>query len=329
MLSVIIPTYNEEKYIALCIESIIHQDYPKDDLEVLFIDGMSVDRTREIIEQYCGKFLYMRMLDNPHRIVSCAMNKGINVARGNVVMRMDAHSIYEKNYITAIIKRLDELKVENVGCVCKTEVLNKTSKSLAIREVLCNRFGVGNSEFRIGVKGLKEVDTVPFGCWPKWVFEKYGLFNEKLVRNQDIEFCKRITKGGGKIMIIPDTYSTYFARETFSSLAKNSFTNGKWVVYTPFYTQNSILLSIRHIIPLTFLLGIIIPVCICLFWRPTLLISAIVLIAYSFFLSIASIKLSVKKSLNFLYLLWGFITLHVSYGMGSLIGLCSLPFLKK
>lgn len=329
MLSVICPIYNEEKYIARCIESIMQQDYPKDDLEVLFVDGMSNDRTREIIASYLPQCPYLRVLDNTHKIVPYAMNKGISEAKGDIIMRIDAHTFYESNYCSAIVKRLKELDAENVGCVCKTDVLNKTPKTLAIREVLSNKFGVGNSDFRTGIDGLKQVDTVPFGCWPKRVFDKYGLYDVRLVRNQDIELSKRIINGGGKIFIIPDTYCTYLARETWKALAKNNYGNGKWNILTVYYTHNMKSLSLRHFIPLLFVLGLIVPTLVGIFWHPALLLSAFVLLMYLLALGTISAKLAITKKLNFFYLLWSFITLHISYGWGSLMGILSLPFTKR
>ena len=108
MLTIICPIYNEEKYIGRCIESIMAQDYPKDDLEVLFVDGMSTDRTREIIDTYLPQCPYLRVLDNPHKIVPYAMNKGISEAKGDIIMRIDAHTFYEPNYCSAIVKRLND-----------------------------------------------------------------------------------------------------------------------------------------------------------------------------------------------------------------------------
>ena len=136
MLSVICPIYNEQKYIARCIDSILVQDYPKDDLEVLFVDGMSSDCTRDIILSYLPLCPYLMVLDNPDRIVPCAMNIGIKAARGDVIMRLDAHARYEPNYFSSLVSRLYELGADDVGSICVTDVLNKTPKTLAIREVL-------------------------------------------------------------------------------------------------------------------------------------------------------------------------------------------------
>ena len=194
MLSVIVPIYNEEKYIAKCLDSILEQDYPKDDMELLLCDGMSKDKTREIIAEYQNKYPWIQLLDNPQRIAPCAMNVGIEAARGDIIMRMDAHALYENNYFSALVKALDVYGADNVGAVCHTDVLNKNAKTLAIREVLSNKFGVGNSTFRIGINGAQEVETVPFGCWRREVFNKYGMYDTRLVRNQDIELNKRIIR---------------------------------------------------------------------------------------------------------------------------------------
>lgn len=328
MLSVIVPIYNEEKYIAKCLDSILEQDYPKGDMELLLCDGMSKDKTREIIAGYIEKYPWIQLLDNPERIAPCAMNVGIKAAKGDIIMRLDAHTSYEKNYFSALVKALDEYGADNVGAVCKTDVLNKTPKTLAIREVLSNKFGVGNSTFRTGIKGAQEVETVPFGCWRREVFDKYGMYDTRLVRNQDIELNKRIIRGGGKIVIIPDTFCTYLARENYKALAKNNYGNGKWNILTVFYTKEMRSLSVRHFVPLAFVLSLIVPTVVGLFWHPAFYVSALALCLYVLALGSVSAKLAAQKGLNFFYLLWSFITLHVSYGWGSLVGILKLPFVK-
>ncbi|MBQ9398823.1 MAG: glycosyltransferase family 2 protein [Bacteroidales bacterium] len=329
MLSVICPIYNEETYVARCLDSIRKQDYPQDDLEVLFVDGMSTDRTREIIQSYQTHCPYVRIIDNPERYVSWAMNRGIDASRGEVIIRIDAHTSYEPNYFSALVRRLHELDAADVGTVCKTDVLHKTPKTLAIREVLCNRFGVGNSVFRTGVDEVREVDTVPFGCWKRETFDKYGRYDVRLVRNQDIELNKRVIRGGGKIYIIPDTFCTYYARETFAGLAANNFANGKWNLLTVWITGKLTSLSPRHFVPLLFVLSLLIPLIVGIFWRPALWVALASLLAYGVLLGAISLKLAREKHLSFFRLLQSFLILHLSYGCGSLIGLLSLPFVKK
>lgn len=328
MLSVIVPIYNEEKYIAKCIDSMLEQDYPKDDLEIILADGMSKDRTREIVATYTAKYPFIRLIDNPDRIAPCAMNRGIKEAKGDVIMRLDAHATYEKNYFSSLAYGLKKYDADNIGAVCRTDVLNKTSKTLAIREVLSNKFGVGNSTFRTGIDGVQEVETVPFGCWKREVFEKYGYYDTRLVRNQDIELNKRIIRGGGKIVIIPDTFCTYLARENYRALAKNNFGNGKWNILTVYYTKEMRSLSVRHFVPLAFVLSLILPTLVGFFWWPAFCVSGLALLMYLLALGTVSASLTMSKGLNFFYLLASFIVLHVSYGWGSLMGIIKLPFTK-
>ena len=149
----------------------------------------------------------------------------------------------------------------------------------------------------------------------------------RLVRNQDIELNKRIIRGGGKIFILPDTYCTYLARETWRGVAKNNYGNGKWNILTVYYTKSLSSLSFRHFIPLLFILSLIVPLLMALIWWPFAIVSAVSLIAYICLLSTVSLKLAVSKHLNFFYLLTTFFVLHLSYGLGSLIGFFSLPFI--
>lgn len=327
MLSVICPIYNEAKYIEVCIQSILLQDFPKDDLEVLFIDGMSKDSTRDIVKEYTKMYPFIKLVDNPKKIIPIAMNIGIRAAKGDIIMRLDAHANYPTNYFSTLVRQLINLRADNVGVACRTDVLNKTSKTLAIREVLSNRFGIGNSTFRLGVADVMEVETVPFGCWRRDVFDKYGYYDERLIRNQDIELNKRIGHGGGKIYIVPDAYCTYLARETFGALARNNYGNGKWNVLTVYYTKQMDSLSLRHFIPLLFLLSLVIPLFCSLIWWPVVFVAIVSLFTYLLVLGSISMRLMIQKHLNFGYLLISFIVLHVSYGWGSLRALLKLPFM--
>ncbi len=328
MISVICPIYNEEKYIAKCIDSILKQDYPHDEMEILFVDGMSQDNTRAIIYEYVKKHNIIRLLNNPKKIVPCAMNIGIRKSHGDIIIRIDAHATYATNYISSLIRNLKKLNCENIGAPCVTDVINKTKKSLAIKEVLSNRFGVGNSKFRIGVNKLIETDTVPFGCWPKETFARFGLFDERLKRNQDIELNKRIIKGGGHIFITPETSSIYYAREDFYALAKNNYNNGKWNILTVYYTNSFRSLSLRHFIPLLFLLSITIPLILSPIYWPLALLSLISLTAYITLICIISLKISIAKKCSFYYLHMAFTVLHISYGWGSFCGIIKTIYKK-
>jgi len=325
-ISVICPTYNEEKYISTCVESLLRQTIDKSEIEVFFIDGGSTDRTKEIISNYQKLYEWIILLDNPNRIVPYAMNIGIQAANSDIIMRIDAHSFYANNYISVLKDALEKTGATNVGAVCITDVLNKTPKTLAIREVLSNPFGVGNSLFRLGVNKITEVDTVPFGCYRKEVFKKYGLYNPQLVRNQDIELNKRIKRDGGKILLVPDTHCTYLARETYKDLSKNNFQNGLWNILTIYYTKAFDSLSIRHFVPLIFVLSLIVPVILSIFWAPFIMLSVVSFVLYLLSVLIISFKGMLGKKNNIFYMIITFFVLHTSYGFGSLIGIKRLLF---
>ena len=316
-ISIIIPILNEEKYIAKCLDSIIDSDFDKEKMEVLLVDGGSSDKTVEIIKSYQKKYPFFKLLHNQKKIVPVAMNIGIKNAKGKYIIRLDAHSSYPKDYFSKLIYWHKKLNADNVGGVVVTEVKNKTLTSNAIKNVLSDRLGVG-SAFRSGVKEIKEVDTVPFGCYKKEIFNKVGLYDERLVRNQDIELNKRIKKAGGKIYLVPEIKCTYYARETFKDLAKNNFLNGKWNILTAFYTKAFTSLSFRHFVPMLFVLSLIIFLILGFFNRVFLFLFLIEFIVYLSIISIRSMQ--IKKNTTFFYQLLAFLVLHFSYGIGSLIG---------
>jgi len=314
---------NEEKYIAICLDSLLESDYDKSKMEVLVVDGMSSDKTREIVRDYAEKYSYIQLLDNPDKIVPKAMNLAIAEASGEYIVRLDAHSKFPKDYFSKLIYYSQKLNADNVGATVLTDVKNKNKKSNSIKSVLSHRFGVGNSDFRTGIDKIKEVDTVPFGCYPTNVFEKYGHYNERLIRNQDIELNKRIIKGGGRIYLIPDIQCTYFARENFIALAKNNYANGFWNILTAYYTKTLNSLSLRHFIPLFFVLSLVVPMGISLVFPKILWIAVFSLVSYLSLVIIISFRL--KNSFNSIgYLIISFLTLHLSCGLGSLMGIFSV-----
>ncbi len=319
-ISIIIPIYNEEKYIKECIFSIMQCDYDIAQMEILLVDGMSEDGTREIIRQLQQKYACIALIDNPQKIAPVAMNLGIKEAKGEYLFIVSAHASYTKSYFTKLVEQIQRLDADCVGGVLKTDVKNHSVKADAIKEVLSHPLGVGNASFRTGSTQIREVDTVAFGCYNKKTFELYGYFDETLVRNQDIELNKRIVNGGGKIYLIPDVQCTYYARENFRDLAKNQYQNGFWNMLTAYYTKTLNSLSLRHFIPLLFVLSLIIPFGISFIFPQMLWLSLFSLVSYLSLVIIISIKLK-NSSNSIVYLIMSFLILHFSYGLGSLMGL--------
>lgn len=311
--SIIIPCRNEEKFIGKCLDSIIAQDYPKDRLEVLVVDGMSEDGTREIVERYTDMSLRARslachceqseaisardklrnlgiatslpalamtlkLLDNPKKVTPCALNIGIKNAKGEIILWMSAHSRYEKDYISKCVKYLKEYDADNVGGVMITLPRDNAFIGKAIATVLSNPFGVGNSIFRTGAKEPKWVDTVFGGCYKKEVFDKIGLFNESLVRSQDMEFNLRLKKTGGKILLAPDIVSYYYPKSNLKDFFIHNFEDGSWVTYPLKFGIKAF--SWRHLIPLFFILGLVGTGILGIFFSPLLWLFLFVLSSY-------------------------------------------------
>ena len=295
MISVICPIYNEEKYIGKCIESIMEQDYPKDDMEVLFVDGMSTDRTREIIVSYLPSCSYLYVLDNPQRIVPYAMNIGIKAAKGDVIIRLDAHAFYPKNYFSELVYQLEKLKADNVGAVCRTLPANDTPKCRAIAAALSSSFGMGNSYFRIGANKIMQVDTVPFGCYRKDVFDRIGLYDTDLVRNQDDELNARLVKHGGMFY--------------------------QYGLYKPLVNKKlGSPATLRQFFPVAFVLGIILGGIVGLVNHYLLVIYSFVLILYILLALLFSMKSS-RSITQISYQLCTYFVIHWNYGWGYLVGL--------
>lgn len=324
-ISIICPIYNEEKYISQCIDSMLAQDIDKSIIELLFIDGMSKDNTRKIVSEYCSKYKFIHLLDNPDRIVPPALNIGIRVSKGDYIIRIDAHCTYPHNYVSRLVGMAQKLDCDNIGAVCRTLPANESVKAQAIATAMSHKFGVGGSSFRVGTFEIKEVDTVPFGCFKREIFNKVGFFDEELIRNQDDEFNGRIIKHGGKIYLLPDLVVDYFARDSFKKLFKMFYQYG---LFKPLVNKKlGSPATLRQFFPLLFVLGLILGAAI--FWIHPIL-AAIYFSIIGLYL-LLDLYFSIRSSHgipNMLSLFWSFFIMHISYGWGYIVGIYKIIFGK-
>lgn len=314
--SVICPIFNEEKYIEKCIQSVIDSDFPKDEMELLLIDGGSVDRTPEIIKNFSEKYDWIKFLHNPERIVPYALNIGIKESKGQYVIRIDAHANYPVNYFSVLVSKIEEYQCDNVGGVVITLPADDSAKSTAIALALSCSFGMGNSHFRIGATEDRKVDTVPFGCFRREIFDKIGMFDVELVRNQDDEFNGRIVKNGGTIYLIPSLEISYMARSSFSKVKSMFFQYG---LFKPLVCKKlGSPATLRQLVPPAFAAGLIGGALLAPWhWLLALAygcgVGMYVLIALCVSLSL-SIKH--KRAAVFPYLFGCFFVIHLAYGIG-------------
>lgn len=323
IVSVVMPIYNEEKYIKGCVESLLIQDYPRNQMEWIFVDGGSADRTKELLAEYQEQYAdLIKVFDNPHKTVPFAMNIGIAQSKGKYIVRLDAHAEYDKDYISKCVYYLDTTDADNVGGVVETKSRGEIGQSIAL--MLSSKFGVGNSQFRTnGESGY--VDTVPFGAFRREVFSKYGGYDERLARNQDNEMNFRIRKNGGKIYLSRDIKLAYYCRDSVSGIAKMALTNGRWNVITMKLCPGS--MGIRHFVPLALVISLLVLGVGSVFIPISRWLFALELALYLSFDIIFSIK-QARTIKEFIHLMGLFPIFHISYGLGSVKGISCL-FLKK
>lgn len=324
-ITVVIPVRNEEKFIEKCIKSILKQTYPHNNIKVVFCDGMSTDQTRNIILRYQNKYpLMIEIIENKQKIVPVALNLCIKKLNTDYLIRLDAHSDYPNDYFEKCIETIIGVQADNIGGLTNTVGDGLIGETFA--QVLSSKFGVGNSGFRTGAKS-GYVDTVPFGTFKRTTFQKFGLFNALLARNQDYEYNYRIRKNGGKVYLNSDIQLNYHCKDTISGILRQSMENGKWNVITMKLCPKS--MSLRHFIPLLFLVSLIIFSIIGIIFGNFLLL--LLEVSTYFILDLFfSIKNGEKRYGNhFFTKLLMFPLFHLSYGFGSLLGLCRLKKIVK
>lgn len=267
-IAVIIPTLNEEKFIARCLDSVIGQSYPFEYMDLMVIDGGSTDNTIEIVNDYHTKFPNIRILNNPGKIQSIAFNIGVKNSVAPYIVRLDAHALYKPYYIEGCIKGLiSDSKRGNVGGQWDIRPQNHTLWAMTNALLNYTKFGIGGASYRIGAKA-GNVDTVPFGSFPRTLIEQIGGMREDLPRGEDNEFNSRIKKAGYDIYFDPAIECVYFARSTFVASCKQMYANGESIGHL-FYIDREAL-GFRHLVPLIFVVGLISGLVLSLVWQPIL-----------------------------------------------------------
>jgi len=323
--SVIAPCRNEVGFIRGALQSILENDYPADMVEILVLDGMSTDGTREIVYEIMENHPRVRLIDNPHIIVPTAMNIGIKEATGEFIVRIDCHANFSNTYLRKCISVSQKTGATNVGGYGRTLPGDDTPVARAIMLATTSPFGVGNSVFRTDGDKEQEVDTVPFGTFRKSLFANIGLFDERLVRNQDIEMNSRIRKKGGKIIISPEILLSYVNRATLKGLWQQSFNNGLWNSYTTWLTGST--LRIRHFVPLIFVLGVLSLFVGSFFNKIFLAGFCALMTVYTAGALYAAARQNVRThKTNIALVTAAFFTLHFPYGLGTMWGILTTPF---
>ena len=312
--SIIMPVYNEELFLARCLKTIQDQDYPSKRMEILLIDGGSTDRSLDIIRHYQHTLPLLTVLNNSKRIIPTALNIGWQSAKGEIIVRMDAHTLYDACYVSESVRLLEKKDAANVGAIQRAAGDTFITKAIAMATT--SPFGIGNAHFRT-TSVERYADTAYLGSWYRSTLESLGGFREDWLVNEDYELNYRLRLQGLKVLISPQLQCLYFVRGSLTKLSKQYFRYGLWKAKTARVHPDS--LMVRQLAPPLFVIAL----ALSMLFSPLIGWGALIIpAAYSLANLYSSFRLSRKEGLAYLCVLpWIFFCLHSSWGAGFLAGL--------
>lgn len=313
--SIIIAARNEANFIGNCIETLENQELDREKYEIIVIDGLSQDNTIDIIAEKQKSYSNILLLSNPGKIASCAFNIGIKESRGNYIFIVGAHAEYPEDFIT---KSLNSIESNHADCVGGREIeigKNKLGRTFAV--VRNTAFGGGLSPYRYSNK-KQFVQTVAFGCYKKEALIRVGGFDEDLVKNQDNDLNKRITKSGGKILFDPGIRFYYFARDSLKGIFRQLFGYGYWEA--KLIKRRKSQLSIVTLTPAIFIIYTLFAVLLLLLNGSAILLY-LEFVPYLCIFIYFAVKSIIPNRVNLLISLFIYLLIHFSIGLGFIVGL--------
>jgi len=329
LVSFIIIAYNAEKFLDKSLKSLENQEYPHKNIEVLLVDSMSTDKTQRLFEDFKKRnendFYKIKLLKNIGKTLPKGWNTALMEVSGEVVLRVDAHTFFDKDFISKNVEEIEKGE-DIVGgkCISVTQSNNWKEKLLLIAEE--SIFGCGVADFRR--KEKKEyVNTLAFAMYRKKVFDDVGSYNEYLARTEDNEMHYRMRKKGYKFLLSPNIKTYRYARSDLKGMIKQKYGNGKWIGVTLHFCPKCF--SLYHFVPFAFVFGIIFSIIMLILKIPIFcyLLAAL----YLMFNVINIVLITVKKGFSISYLLLPFVffVLHCAYGVGTMVGMIEGFFLKR
>ena len=317
--SVIVPCYNEQSTIRLLLDALCEQTYPRTEMEVIVADGLSTDGTRDVITAFQKDVpdLRVRVVDNPNRYIPSAVNRAIEVSRGEIIVRVDAHSKPYPDYVANCIAAHESGRGDNVGGVWEIRPGADTWIADSIAVAAAHPLGVGDALYR-HAKHAAEVDTVPFGSFRRTLIEQVGFFDETLLTNEDYEFNARVRKSGGKIWLDPSIRSIYFSRPTLLELIRQYWRYGfwKWRMLRRYPDT----LRWRQALPPLLVLSLIGLAVLSIFMPFARILLAAILFLYFSIMILAGVQAALRqrKAYLILGLPLAIFAMHISWGSGFL-----------
>lgn len=329
LVSFCVIAYNEEKAIYSLFKDIVDQDYPHDKMEVVLVDAMSTDQTKQLMMDFSKKehgFKRVVVLNNEKKIQAAGWNVAIKEARGDIILRIDAHTMIPSDFVTKNVQCI--LSGENVSGGRRPNVVeDETPWKHTLLLAESSMFGSSIAPYRKG-NHKTYVKSVFHGAYRKEVFEKAGLFNENLGRTEDNEMHYRIRKAGYKICFNPDIISYQNIRNSWLGMLRQKYGNGHWIGLTLGICPRCF--SIHHFVPLLFILALIITGFLALIgYKCLFFLLCVLYVAIDLLMSLFAIRKQ-RKYIYYFLLPIIFLSLHIAYGIGTLFGIIEMPlWLKK
>jgi succinoglycan biosynthesis protein ExoA len=327
--SIIVPCYNEEPTIRHLLDAVLAQTYLRAQMELVISDGLSTDHTRDVIAAFQKEHadLTVHVVDNLVRTIPSGLNQAIRESRGEIIVRLDAHSIPIPEYVERCVAAHESGKGDNVGGVWEIRAGAETWIANSISFAAAHPLGVGDAMYRLNAKA-GAVDTVPFGSFRRSLVDKIGAFDETLLANEDYEFNTRVRESGGVVWLDPSIRSVYFSRSTLGKLATQYWRYGFWKF--KMLERYPHTLRWRQASPPLFVLILFVLIVLSLFVGVARYLLAAQLFIYFFVLTLAGIRLAIKKNIGSfaLGLPLAISTMHITWGAGFLWSGISSPFTK-
>lgn len=321
--------YNEENALPSLFQDIRNQDYPHEKMEVVLVDAMSTDRTRALMEAFAkedNEFIRVQILENPKKLQAAGWNVAIKAAKCDIIMRIDAHTMIPKEFVTKNVAVIESGEYVSGGQ--RPNIVEKETpwtNTMLLAE--SSMFGSSIAPYRASQE-KSYVKSVFHGAYRREVFEKAGLFNENLGRTEDNEMHYRIREAGYKICYTPSIVSYQHVRGTWKGMLKQKYGNGMWIGLTLGVCPQCF--SLYHFVPLCFVLAIIGSVfCFLLGWKLPLIALAVLYGVVDILMAVLSVRNESKKYWQYILLPIIFFSLHVAYGIGTIVGIVKLPSWKK
>ena len=315
---------NEERFIERCLAALRQQDYPASSYEVIVVDGLSTDSSPQIVSELEQEWPNLRIVSNPEQVIPTGLNVGLREARGEIIVRVDAHTIVAPDYVSTCVRHLQQGRADNVGGLMRPVGESYIGRAIAL--AMKSPFGVGPGKFHYSEKE-EYVDTVYLGAYYRSTLLKLGGYDTNLLFAEDDELNFRLQKTGGRVLLVPEIHSVYYCRSSLRGLSLQYFNYGRSKVRTMIKHRG--LASYRHFVPVAFTGAIMGGALGSLFCLPVRVAWLLVIGAYGLVNGLFSLRIAAHDGWRCLPILpVVFFNIHLGYGLGFLVGCIDLAIAR-